>query len=183
LWLAPHSGEFVMPFADFQFPNSFRPTAMALTPVLRSFFGRKLRGEMTLVLSAIAQSFAENLEKFRSLCEVVIGDGRVNSDHFFELRDAVEENMMLFAPPTSPRATVEDSLEWIRAVDAFIDRSMGRFQMRLDDTQVPAPRQAEQEKETEGENEADFEVTPSDEPLEDSWGFWLSVNPFPVSKS
>jgi hypothetical protein len=171
LWLAPHSGEFVTSVADFQFPKSFRPTVTTLTPVLRQFFGKTLRGEMTLVLSAIARSFAANLEKFRSLCEVVISDGKVTSDRFFELRDAVEENMMLFAPPHSPTATVDDSLKWIGAVDAFIDRLMGRLPMPVDDTQVPAPRQAEQEKETEGENEADYENTPSFESLDDPWGF------------
>jgi hypothetical protein len=169
LWLAPHSGEFLTSVADFQFPKSFRPTATTLTPVLQKFFGKTLRGEMTLVLSAISQSFAANLEKFRSLCEVVIGEGKVKSESFFELRDAVEENMMLFAPPNSPTATVDDSLEWIGAVDAFIDRSMGRFQIGLEDTPVPAPRQAEQEKETEGENEAFYENPPQFESFDDPW--------------
>jgi hypothetical protein len=143
-WLSPHSGDFVTSIAEFQFPKSVRSTAMTLTPVLRTFFGMTLRGEMTLLLSAIAQSFAANLAKFRSLCEVVTADDKVKADRFFELRDTVEENMMLFAPPNSPSATVDDSLEWIGAVSAFSDRSMGRFQIRVDDTQVPAPRPAEQ---------------------------------------
>jgi hypothetical protein len=76
--------------------------------------------------------------------------------------------MMLSAPPNSPSATVDDSLEWIGTVNTFIDRPMGRLQVRVDDTQMPAPRQAEQEKETEGETKPDSDNT---QPFDYTWGF------------
>jgi hypothetical protein len=124
---ASASGTFLAS-TDFRIPAKFGETAVLLSAQLELWFGPTMRREMALAMAAMAQACVDGLELFRALCEEVIVESarpeEATADSVLAVRDAVDESVFQFVPPSALGAAPDESIKWIERIEQFIERSM-----------------------------------------------------------
>jgi hypothetical protein len=124
---ASASGTFLAS-TDFRIPAKFGETAVLLSAQLELWFGPTMRREMALAMAAMAQACVDGLEVFRALCEEVIVESarpeEATAESVLAVRDAVDDSVFQFVPPSALGAAPDESIKWIERIEQFIERSM-----------------------------------------------------------
>ena len=125
LLLFKDRGVFLGPLHELKIVLSKEWPTFNLPPQLVNWFGPTMRGELILAMSSFAQALLEQIDNFRALVEVNIGDvlGNVTIDSLLEYRDMIDANIVRLAPPSGLGCLPEDSIEWMNTMNELIDKS------------------------------------------------------------
>jgi hypothetical protein len=119
LWIAPTTGEFVpsLDMGSIRTPNG-----------LAEFLGPTGRGRVAMEVAAIAAALVGALEAFRAIIEVV--GGEADAEKMVMKREQVESRVLALAPPRGPAATIEDNVQWWKAVERVVEGQQEKEERR-----------------------------------------------------
>ncbi|OHT01501.1 hypothetical protein TRFO_31648 [Tritrichomonas foetus] len=125
------TGEVPLIYSQFQIPEKPSQNATLIPKQFIEFFGKSFDREFLMNFAASSHTIAQYIDSFRAIIEIPIQESLLHGyktfDNIFQKRDIIDETLLDLSPPTSEGATAEDSVEWFKRLQDFINRSKQPF--------------------------------------------------------